>query len=304
MDLQDLVVFQRVARDRSISRAAAGLRLAQPSISTRIQNLEGELGQPLFLRTGRGVQLTPAGERFLPYVERCLSLLQEAREAVQAGQEPLRLRMAAPASLAETIFPRLIPLLVERGVAVWVQDHHSAQVLEMLLDGRIDAGLSLGGPRLPGISQRSVLRIPILCVARPDHPLAALAPGRYGLAELVCYPLALYRWGKGSDDLQERLSQAAAAVSGGYAAEVAPGELARRLVLEQGLISFLPRLLCAADLDSGALVALAPQDLPAYAWEVSLIYRERKLPEPALAQLLDVVDQLAANPETGAPATA
>ncbi|MDQ3399026.1 MAG: LysR family transcriptional regulator, partial [Deinococcota bacterium] len=60
--LEDMKVFSRVARDRSFSKAAAALGVAQPSVSTRMMALERDLGVSLFERHHRGVTLTPAGD--------------------------------------------------------------------------------------------------------------------------------------------------------------------------------------------------------------------------------------------------
>ncbi|MCG0240045.1 MAG: LysR family transcriptional regulator [Firmicutes bacterium] len=291
MDLQDLIVFQRVAREGSISRAAASLRFAQPSVSARIRRLEAELGQPLFRRTRRGVELTPAGERLLPYAERCLGLLEEARAAVRGGQEGLRLRLGAPPAVAEAFFPRLIRLLMDRQVAVWARDDHSTQVIEGVLDGRYDAGLILEGPRLPGLAYRVLGQSPLLCVARPDHPLAGKPPGSYDLAELVRHTVIFYPWGEGRDQFWDRLQEALQGEPPCRLVYAAPGELARRLALETGAAAVLPLALCGEDLRADRLVRLQPRNLPAsYGWQVALIYRDRKQLDPAMRILLEVVD--------------
>src|SRR5262249_59833915 len=97
---------------RSFSRAAVVLDLAQPTLSGRIAQLEGELGAPLFLRRGRAVDLTEAGRALLPFAERMLALRSEARADT---------RRAATGGLGRVIFgphparrPELAPRLVAR----------------------------------------------------------------------------------------------------------------------------------------------------------------------------------------------
>jgi DNA-binding transcriptional LysR family regulator len=58
--------FIQVARTGNVSRAAEALYVTQPALTARIQALEKELGEILFVRTGRGVRLTDAGRVFLP----------------------------------------------------------------------------------------------------------------------------------------------------------------------------------------------------------------------------------------------
>ena len=66
MELRHLRYFAAVAEVGSISRAAQVVRVAQPSLSRQLRQLEAEVGEPLLDRSGRRARLTPAGEVFLP----------------------------------------------------------------------------------------------------------------------------------------------------------------------------------------------------------------------------------------------
>ncbi|KOG85386.1 LysR family transcriptional regulator, partial [Streptomyces varsoviensis] len=79
MDLLSLRCFQVVARHEHISRAAAELRVAQPSVSRTIARLEAGLGVRLFDRNGRQVRLNQYGAAFLRRVDRALGELDDAR---------------------------------------------------------------------------------------------------------------------------------------------------------------------------------------------------------------------------------
>ena len=72
MELHQLRYFVAVAEERHFTKAARGLRVAQPSVSRAIRVLEEELGTPLFHRMKGNVSLTPAGEIFLPWARRVL----------------------------------------------------------------------------------------------------------------------------------------------------------------------------------------------------------------------------------------
>jgi DNA-binding transcriptional LysR family regulator len=69
VDIADLRTFEVVARLGGMNRAAAELHTVQSNVTARIRSLEQQLGSPLFLRHSRGVALTPAGRRLLPYAE-------------------------------------------------------------------------------------------------------------------------------------------------------------------------------------------------------------------------------------------
>ena len=68
MDREKLASFRAVAREGGFSRAAKALHKTQPAISQAVRRLEEELGERLFLRQGRSIQLTPAGEILLEHV--------------------------------------------------------------------------------------------------------------------------------------------------------------------------------------------------------------------------------------------
>src|SRR6202167_5012787 len=82
MDAADLRMFQSVASTGSMSKAALELNTVQSNVTARIKSLEDELGFVLFERTHRGVTLTAAGERLLPFAARAASLLDDAKRAV------------------------------------------------------------------------------------------------------------------------------------------------------------------------------------------------------------------------------
>jgi len=80
--------FIVAARTGSISRAAQALGRTQPALSQKLRRLEDLVGRPLFERTPSGVALTQAGEAFLPYAERVLSLAGDGsmKRRAQAGR--------------------------------------------------------------------------------------------------------------------------------------------------------------------------------------------------------------------------
>ncbi|TDL64102.1 LysR family transcriptional regulator [Paenibacillus amylolyticus] len=111
MDAGDLKIFQAVAREGSISKAALSLNYVQSNVTTRIKQLETQLQVPLFHRSNRGMSLTPAGENLLGYADRILELLYEAEQATQVGNRPAgMLRLGAIETAASTF---LTPLLAE-----------------------------------------------------------------------------------------------------------------------------------------------------------------------------------------------
>src|SRR5438105_4811026 len=85
MQIDQLVAFDRIAREGTFSRAAVALGLGQPAVSARILALEDAVGGSLFVR-GRKLRLTALGESFLPYARRALEVLREGAEASRLAQ--------------------------------------------------------------------------------------------------------------------------------------------------------------------------------------------------------------------------
>jgi DNA-binding transcriptional LysR family regulator len=84
MSLAQIETFVTVAETRSVSRASARLRVAQPALSRQIKSLEDELGTPLFARTPKGMSLLPEGEVFLEHARRILADVEAAKSSVRA----------------------------------------------------------------------------------------------------------------------------------------------------------------------------------------------------------------------------
>lgn len=132
--------FLAVADTGSVTHAAARLFRTQSAVSLQIKRLEENLGQPLFLRQARGVELTPRGEQLLPYARRVVETLDEA--AIALREKPLvgPVRVGIPDEYSGTVLPRALAAFDERheGVQVSVRVDHSSALLEAMEDDLID----------------------------------------------------------------------------------------------------------------------------------------------------------------------
>jgi DNA-binding transcriptional LysR family regulator len=146
MELRHLRYFVAIAEERSFTRAAERLWVAQPGLSTQIRRLEGELGVQLFERHTRGVDLTPAGELFL---ERARLTLTAAEAAGATGSDleaglsgSLKLGLSTGAEWGRTAqllqrFTRERP-----GIELTVLAGYGGTLWRDLRDGRLDAVLA------------------------------------------------------------------------------------------------------------------------------------------------------------------
>jgi LysR family transcriptional regulator, cell division regulator len=147
MDASDLRVFEAVARLGGMNRAAAELNTVQSNVTARIRQLEDELGTPLFHRHARGVDLTDAGRRLLPYAARVRQMLDEARRAVDddgAPRGPLTI-----GSLETTAALRLSPLLAAYAadypkVDLVIRTGTTCELIEQVLENRLEGAFVCG----------------------------------------------------------------------------------------------------------------------------------------------------------------
>jgi DNA-binding transcriptional LysR family regulator len=79
VSLDQIRYFVSVAEEGAVRRAAMRLHVSQPPLTRALQALEGELGTQLLVRSRRGVQLSPAGHRFLGHARRILAEVEAAR---------------------------------------------------------------------------------------------------------------------------------------------------------------------------------------------------------------------------------
>jgi DNA-binding transcriptional LysR family regulator len=105
MDLSDLTIFRTVAESGGITRAAEKLNRVPSNVTTRIGQLEDDLGVKLFVREGRNIRLSPAGSILLERANQLLDLARETREAVNENTPRGVLRLGAYESTASVWLP-------------------------------------------------------------------------------------------------------------------------------------------------------------------------------------------------------
>lgn len=172
--------FAAVAEALSFTKAAAQLRVAQPSLSRQMQDLEEELGVALLKRRRRGAMLTGEGKLFL---EEVLDLLKRADEAAgkvraAARGEYGRLHIGyAPAPTAEFLpaalaaFQKVIP-----HVKILLHDLSSHELTAGLRSGDLEPAIMLEpvGERAAGIQFESLRHYPVWVALPAAHPFARL----------------------------------------------------------------------------------------------------------------------------------
>jgi len=182
LDLRRLRVLQAVARQGSLSAAARALDYTQPAVGHHVRRLEAELGTPLVVRRGRGVELTPAGAALARRADALLAASAAAREEVTAlaGLRCGRVRLVAfPSASATLVPPALAALRGEHpGLDVTLVEAEPPEALDLLRGGDADVALTFQHTGLDPDDEADLERTEL----RVDEKVAALPP-RHPLAE-------------------------------------------------------------------------------------------------------------------------
>lgn len=141
MESGDLRVFQMVAREGSITKAAVQLGYVQSNVTARIQQLEAELGTILFLRHNRGMTLSASGKLLLDYANKIIGLLDEASKALSSTVEPSGpLMIGSTQTTAAVRLPKLLASYYEEhpNVQLSLTTGHTQFLLDKVLRYELD----------------------------------------------------------------------------------------------------------------------------------------------------------------------
>lgn len=176
MELRQLRYFIAVVEERSFTRAAQQLYIAQPGISAQIKNLEREVGQKLLDRAGREVRLTAAGTAFLPHAREALTAVQRGQDSVDAvaGLTQGTITLGTVPNLSFDQFD--LPILITQfhqlypGIDINLIEDNADELAGAVREARLDAALiSLGHRQPEGVDLHIVASSPLVAAAHPDY---------------------------------------------------------------------------------------------------------------------------------------
>ena len=178
MNTKILEYFIAAAEEQNISRAAERCYISQPALSQHIQQLEKQLGVPLFTRTGRHVELTDYGKVYLNNAHAILRVEQQTLEKISALRDAKQscLRIISTERTKSILNNSILPQLREQypHTAVSLLTGTSDIALSYLLQDMADAGIFDITASLPPELDSTVLIHQEYAIAvPPDHPLAS-----------------------------------------------------------------------------------------------------------------------------------
>jgi DNA-binding transcriptional LysR family regulator len=257
VDLNLLVVFEMLMAERSVTRAADRLGRTQSAVSHALSRLRGQLGDPLLVKSGAGMQPSPFAMELIEQVSPILRSVQRVlspRRAFEPATSDRVFRLAVP-DLAQTLFPRLLESTRKEapGVALeWVSPTQSMPL--EVVEGQVDLAFGPADLRLPeGIATRAVGALKWCCFGRRRHPAFA----KWGLKAWSRWPHAMVGVG---DRVGNPVSRAAVAagVKRTVAARVPNFAAIAPLLARSDLLATLPAIVMVDAMQRYDVVAMPP----------------------------------------------
>jgi len=176
MDLRQLEILQAIAETGSFTACGRKLNVSQSAISRQILLLEEELGEPLFLRVGRQVRMTPAAESLVQLGKRVFLDVRDTVGAITDRTRELRgtLRLSGGMTVCLYVFPPLLKHLrrVHPNLDVRLTVAMAGRSVQEIRGGRVDAGLLTLPVEDADMITVPVLREELLLITTPTHAVA------------------------------------------------------------------------------------------------------------------------------------
>ena len=294
-DLNDIMVFVRVARERSFTRAGAALGIPKSTVSERVARLEAQLGVRLLERTTRSLRLTESGNEYYARVEKVVNDLEEAEAAVTAAHNTPRgvLRIGSPLLFAQIFLGDVIADYMKQFPDVQVELVAADRAFDVLQE-ELDVAIHVLGQMDAQIIARKLGVGERFCVATPEYLAKRGVPKTPAdLADHSCIangPTRSVTW-TFERDRQTRPVSILARYCITSISQVQQAALA-------GLgITVLPSLICATELENGRFVRVL-EDWTVPDTVVHLVYPSHRHLSARVRTFVDfVVERLPSLPE-------
>ncbi|WP_172198351.1 LysR family transcriptional regulator [Niveibacterium sp. COAC-50] len=257
LNFHHLFYFWRVARLGHLTRAAAELHTSQSALSAQIRQFEDRLGEPLFTRQGRRLQLTDTGQLVLSYAEDIFGLGQEMLGRLDGRSEGLtRLRVGSVATLSRNYQENWIrPALADPGMVLTLESGVLEGLLTRLLQHQLD--VVLANETVPSDADR-----PLHCRFLGSQSISLVGPASIWKGRTLRIPEDLDGLDIALPGPRHALRAqfdalcASADVRPRLRAEVDDMAMLRLIARDSGWLTVLPEVVVQDELRAGALVTV------------------------------------------------
>lgn len=282
IDLNLLKALDALLETSSVSRAAEQINLSQPAMSRALNRPQHILKDPLLVRAGRGMVLTPRGETLRAPVRSALSQISGVfkPQVFDPATAQDRFRIMAPDYLAQMIMPKVLSQIftIAPGVQVEMETLSAAGISEMC-EGRISLGFGVvdDGPKLENVASQSLLADRQVCLMRKDHPLTKTGISLEAYANTPHAMLSIT--GRGGGRIDDVLKEHG--LERRIALRVTHFMTVSAVITPTDLVITVPELLARHVMNDQLQLMPLPEELQTPPFTVSQIWHERFTRDPA-----------------------
>jgi LysR family transcriptional regulator, regulator for metE and metH len=194
LEVRHLKLVREVSAAGSLTRAGASLHLTQSALSHQLRDIESRLGTALFLRVGKRMVLTPAGERLLRSADEVLAAIERTEEAIRnlSGDKRGVLRLTTECLTCYHWLPSLMKRYRQSHpqVDIRIDVTATSDPVTSLVEGRLDVAIVSDPVRDRRVVARPLFDDELVVVLNPQHPLASrsfLQPEDFAQETLLTY---------------------------------------------------------------------------------------------------------------------
>lgn len=190
MNIESLEYFKKIAEIKSISKVADKSHISQSALSQQIKKLEDSLSQKLFLRSNRGVELTPAGEILLKYADNIIRTYDKMVNEIEEGEKH-DLKIEA----VNTISNYCLPCALIKMKEIFPSHNYnlisnsSDKITEDLLNDICEVGFITNQPDEENLISHNVITEKVVLISNKDYNVTEKIP----LDEVLSYPLIILK---------------------------------------------------------------------------------------------------------------
>jgi LysR family transcriptional regulator, nitrogen assimilation regulatory protein len=295
MDLRQLKYFVQIAESGNFSRAAEVLRIAQPSLSQQIKQLEEELGAQLLIRHARGVTVTEQGQQFYDHARRILEEVDHAKDNVrsQTVAPSGRISVGLPTSACRGLSLPLFDVMAARlpNVTLHLVEAMTGFLDELIQAGRLDVALLYDHKAFEHVAWTEMMTEDLMLFVAKGDPLAksrsisfkklfeqerVVLPGRPNVLRVVIEQLAARHEIK----LNAKDCDSLPAIA--------------KLVRNSNYMAVMPHFAFTDEIERGEMIAI-PIVNPTPSWNLSVVVSQRTLNARASEAVARVMADLIAD---------
>ena len=274
MNFRALQYFVKLAELKHFSNAANACFVSQPTLSTQIRKLEEELGVSLVERAPRQIMLTPIGEDIAHRAKHVLRDIEHIKDAARRSKDPETgtIKLGIFPTLAPYLLPHVIPNIRKQypDLRLQLAEEKTEDILNMLDQGRLDAGLLALPIEEHGMEMEILFEEPFVTAMPASHPLTDKKT--ITLKDLEGEELLLLE--EGHCLRQQALAVCALACAHERVDFHATSmETLRHMVATNAGVTLMPVLAVKPPIASTGNIALRPFESPAPSRTIALVWR-------------------------------